>query len=322
MTVYGVDQHDGVVGLWMEFVDGLTLSRVLTTSGVLGPRDAVLIGVDLCGAVAAVHKAGLVHRDIKAQNLIREGGGWLVLMDFGAGELRANPLLTASITGGALFLSPEIFAGSPATIATDIYSIGVLLFHLVTGRYPVEGRTLEQIEAAHARGDRQRLADVRSDLPSSFVPHRRTRAGARSCAAIAKQPRDAAGPGRRAAARTVGRGKRGLGQSGDAHRRDRRPAFCQRRVRARPGVLLGSGLADELSTGLAKVPGLRVASRTSASHVARIENDARSICRALEVDALLEGTVRKAGDQVQDHGAAGERRRRMPPLGRTRPTGR
>ena len=62
---------------------------------------------------------------------------------------------------------------------------------------------------------------------------------------------------------------------------------------------LGSGLADELSTGLAKVPGLRVASRTSASHVARIENDARSICRALEVDALLEGTVRKAGEQVR-----------------------
>ena len=58
-------------------------------------------------------------------------------------------------------------------------------------------------------------------------------------------------------------------------------------------------MADELSTGLAKVPGLRVASRTSASHVARIENDARSICRALEVDALLEGTVRKAGEQVR-----------------------
>ena len=94
----------------MEFVDGLTLSRVLTTSGVLGPRDAVLIGVDLCGAVAAVHKAGLVHRDIKAQNLIREGGGRLVLMDFGAGEVRANPLLTASITGTPLYLAPEIFA--------------------------------------------------------------------------------------------------------------------------------------------------------------------------------------------------------------------
>ena len=82
---------DGVVGLWMEFVDGLTLTRVLATRGVLGPREAALMGIDLCRAVAAVHKAGLVHRDIKAQNVMREAGGRIVLMDFGAGEIQADP---------------------------------------------------------------------------------------------------------------------------------------------------------------------------------------------------------------------------------------
>ncbi len=71
VTVYGVDQYDDAVGLWMEFVDGVTLSRVLATGGVLGAREAALIGIDLCGAVAAVHKAGLLHRDIKAQNVVR-----------------------------------------------------------------------------------------------------------------------------------------------------------------------------------------------------------------------------------------------------------
>ena len=71
----------------MEFVDGLTLTRVLATRGVLGPREAALMGIDLCRAVAAVHKAGLVHRDIKAQNVMREAGGRIVLMDFGAGEI-------------------------------------------------------------------------------------------------------------------------------------------------------------------------------------------------------------------------------------------
>ena len=169
VTVYGVDRHDGIVGLWMEFVEGLTLSRVLATGGVLGAAQAARIGVDLCGAVAAVHKAGLLHRDIKAQNLMREGSGRIVLMDFGAGEVRADRTSSGSITGTPVYLAPEIFSGAPATIASDIYSIGVLLFHLVTGRYPVEGQTLEQIEAGQARGNRHRLAELLPELPDSFV---------------------------------------------------------------------------------------------------------------------------------------------------------
>ena len=107
VTVYGVDQHDGVVGLWMEFVDGLTLTRVLATRGVLGPREAALIGIDLCRAVAAVHKAGLVHRDIKAQNVMREAGGRIVLMDFGAGEMRADRTPSGRVTGTPLYLAPS-----------------------------------------------------------------------------------------------------------------------------------------------------------------------------------------------------------------------
>jgi tetratricopeptide (TPR) repeat protein len=90
-------------------------------------------------------------------------------MDFGAGEVRADRTPTGSITGTPLYLAPEIFMAAPATIATDIYSMGVLLFHLVTSRYPVEGRTMEEIEAAHARGEHQTLAGLRPDLPGGFV---------------------------------------------------------------------------------------------------------------------------------------------------------
>src|SRR5262245_19521493 len=151
VAVYGVDQHDGVVGLWMEFVDGPTLSRVLATGGALGPREAALIGIDLCGAVAAVHKAGVMHGCINAQNVIGDGSGRIVLMDFGAGEIRADRTSTGSPRGTPLYLAPEIFEGAPATIATDIYSIGVLLFYLVTSRYPVEGSSMEALEAAHTR---------------------------------------------------------------------------------------------------------------------------------------------------------------------------
>ena len=169
VTVHGVDQYDGVVGLSMEFVDGLTLSRFLSTRGIMEPSEAALIGVDLCRAVAAVHKAGLLHRDIKAQNVMREGTGRIVLMDFGAGQIRTERTPSGWMTGTPLYLSPELFDGTPGTIASDIYSTGVLLFHLVTMKYPVDGATLSQIEMAHRRNERQRLADVRPDLPANFV---------------------------------------------------------------------------------------------------------------------------------------------------------
>ncbi len=112
VTVHGVDRHDGIVGLWMEFVDGLTLARVLATRGALDPREAALVGIDLCRAVAAVHKAGLVHRDIKAHNVMREGNGRIVLMDFGAGELRTERSGARSAAGTPLYLAPELFDGS------------------------------------------------------------------------------------------------------------------------------------------------------------------------------------------------------------------
>src|SRR5204863_500907 len=92
VTVLGADEHDGLVGLWMELVEGLSLKEVLARHGVLGAQEAALIGIDLCRAVAAVHKAGLLHRDIKANNVMREAGGRIVLMDFGTGKIRADDL--------------------------------------------------------------------------------------------------------------------------------------------------------------------------------------------------------------------------------------
>src|SRR5215510_7839301 len=146
VNVYGVDEYEGTVGLWMEWVDGLTLTQVLAARGLLGGQEAARIGIDVCRAVAAVHKAGLLHRDIKAHNVMREADGRVVLMDFGSGELRAETLLAKPrLIGTPLYLAPEIFDGHPATIASDIYSVGVLLYHLLTARYPVEGRTVDAI---------------------------------------------------------------------------------------------------------------------------------------------------------------------------------
>src|SRR6185436_10488784 len=153
VTVYGIDEHEGTVGLWMEWVEGLTLTQVLAARGLLGSHEAALIGIDVCRALAAVHKAGLLHRDIKAQNVMREPGGRIVLMDLGAGEVRTERVSSElRLRGTPLYLAPEIFENKPATIASDIYSLGVLLYQLLTLRYPVEGDTFDAVEAAHASG--------------------------------------------------------------------------------------------------------------------------------------------------------------------------
>jgi eukaryotic-like serine/threonine-protein kinase len=171
VTVHGVEVHDNRVGLWMEFIRGRTLETLLESQGPFGAREATLVGQDLCRALAAVHAAGFLHRDVKAQNVMREEGGRVVLMDFGTGLLmrKAGGLPGAPTAGTPLYLAPELMNGGDATPASDLYSVGVLLFHLVTGGYPVSARSLPELKEAHARGDQERLHDLRPDLPDAFI---------------------------------------------------------------------------------------------------------------------------------------------------------
>ena len=170
VVVHGVEQSNGFVGLWMEFIHGRTMEDELRTRGPLGAEEATLIGVDLCRALAAVHGRGLVHRDIKAQNVMREEGGRTVLMDFGAGtELTAGLRGLLDMAGTPLYLAPELFGGRPATRASDIYSLGVLLYRMVTREFPVVGADRTEIERAHREGRVKRLRDARPDLPSGFI---------------------------------------------------------------------------------------------------------------------------------------------------------
>src|SRR5438067_2332021 len=171
VCVHGVAVHDERVGLWMELLRGATLEQQLAAHGSFSAREAMLVGIDLCGALAAIHAAGLIHRDVKAQNVMREEGGRIVLMDLGTGReadgrgLRAIP----ELAGTPLYLAPEIFLGAPASARTDLYSLGVLLYHLVTGAFPVRATTIDQLQARHADGAGVRLRDARADLPAGFV---------------------------------------------------------------------------------------------------------------------------------------------------------
>jgi hypothetical protein len=171
VSVFSVEVHDAQVGLCMELVAGKTLDDIVRNHGVMGAHEAMMVGQSVCRALSAVHAANLVHRDIKARNVMRADGGRIVLMDFGAGEaLRDNAAGRAgSRQGTPIYMAPEALAGRPGTVASDIYSTGVLLYFLVSGRYPFEGATTEELERAHARGQRHFLMNRRPDLPVQFV---------------------------------------------------------------------------------------------------------------------------------------------------------
>jgi serine/threonine-protein kinase len=201
VTVHGADRHEGRIGFWMDFVEGQTLADWLE-AGRLSAGEATYVGQEVCRALTAVHQAKIVHRDVKAQNVMRAAdGGRIILMDFGAGEFIDDPLLLVR-EGTPLYLAPEVLEGAPASVQSDIYAVGVLLYHLVTRRFPVNGRSLADLTEAHRRHRRTHLSDERADLPDGFIaaveraldpdPSRRYASAGQMYAALAGQPPTAA----------------------------------------------------------------------------------------------------------------------------------
>jgi serine/threonine protein kinase/Tfp pilus assembly protein PilF len=165
VSVHGVDRHEGRVGFWSDFVQGRTLSALLEVQGPFSAREAAHVGIELCRALSAVHAAGLLHRDVKAGNVMREAGGRILLMDFGL----TNEGEGRNLSGTLQYMAPELLTGGTASVGSDLYALGVLLFHLTTTKYPVEASTLGDYHQAHKNRSRRNLMDERPDLPEQFV---------------------------------------------------------------------------------------------------------------------------------------------------------
>ena len=110
-----------------------------------------------------------MHGDVKAQNVMREDTGRVVLMDFGSSQCREQTHTPSQLTGTLAYLAPEVLNGGKPSVSADIYSLGVLLFHLVTAEYPVQGLSVEELRQAHTKGRVRRLADLHWSLPDAFV---------------------------------------------------------------------------------------------------------------------------------------------------------
>ena len=312
--VYGAERHEERIGLWMELVRGRTLDEIVRADGPLPATDAAAMGADLCGAIAAVHAAGLLHRDIKAQNVIRDDNGRVVLMDFGTGDeiASARPVLA----GTPLYLAPEILAGGPATPASDVYSLGVLLFHLASGRYPVSADSVERLREAHRAGRRLRLKDAAGGIPQGFArvveralaadPSHRYASATDMEQALREFLRRPATVSTTATWRTWWFAAVTALVIAALVATTGRPWS---RVTPAPGVTsiavlpltyvsgqadapyLAEGLTDQLITTLGQVGAFRVTADTSVARFKGATEPVASIAKQLGVEAILEGTV-------------------------------
>lgn len=169
ITVHGVAEHDGRVGIWMPLVRGETLAARVARTGPLPVHDAVRLVHEVADAVAALHAVGVLHRDITGKNVLVDERGRAVLVDLGAGTEQHDIADLALAAGTPLSLPPESFLGAPASEQTDVYALGALLFHAVSGRYPVEAETMEALRAAHAAGTRVTASQANPALPRRLI---------------------------------------------------------------------------------------------------------------------------------------------------------
>lgn len=150
VDVYDVGQQDGQHFIVMEFVAGQSVKDLLR-EGALPADRAIDIGVQIAKALEYAHRKGLVHRDVKPHNIIVSPEGGAKLVDFGIAAARGSATLTegGSVLGTVHYVAPEQARGEPATPASDIYSLGVVLYEMASGRLPFEGDTPIEIARKH-----------------------------------------------------------------------------------------------------------------------------------------------------------------------------
>ena len=162
---------DGRDYLAVGYVEGATLEDVLSEKGPLPPDAAVKVATGIAAGLDALHAAGIVHRDIKASNIIlRSGDGRAMLTDFGLAKGRAYTVLTrpGQVMGTLDYLAPELIKGRPAGPATDIYALGCTVFACVTGRTPFADKTLFEVGLAHLEEPPPDPDGLRAGLPPGF----------------------------------------------------------------------------------------------------------------------------------------------------------
>ncbi|MEO6462627.1 MAG: serine/threonine-protein kinase, partial [Candidatus Eisenbacteria bacterium] len=169
-AVHGIDRHDDRVGLWMELVRGSNLEQEVRTRGRLSADEVARVGREIGSALVAVHAAGLLHRDVKPANIVRDAEGRHVLTDFGLGMSQAAAAREiAGSAGTPMYMAPELLAGGTPTERSDVYGLGLVLWYALAGRHPFAAESIPALVQGASRGPELSLAAERPDVPRPLL---------------------------------------------------------------------------------------------------------------------------------------------------------
>jgi eukaryotic-like serine/threonine-protein kinase len=320
VTIHSVEESDGVHFLTMQLVEGLPLDRLIPQGG-LPVEQIVEIASALGDALSAAHEKGIVHRDLKAANVMVSTEGRVKVLDFGlAKDVRASNVADATMTsasrtevgvvmGTPAYMSPEQTSGRPLDHRTDIFSLGVLLHEMATGRRPFEGNSSAELVSAILRDTPPSITEVRPDLAGDLARV------IRRC--LEKDPRH-----RVQTARDVSNEFRDLSRQTSQKvvpsktSTPRAAALDSGSARADEGFwvavlpfkytggnaelkALAEGLTEDIVTGLSRFSYLRVIAQSSTTKYSSESGDVRSIGKELGARYVMEGSLRQAGSRLR-----------------------
>ena len=308
VTIYSVEEADGVHFLTMELVDGVSLDRHISPNGL--SIDALVgMACQLAEALAAAHEKNIVHRDLKPANVMVSSGGRIKILDFGLAKVDeasspafdAETMLETSeglVLGTLPYMSPEQLEGRALDARTDIFSLGVMVHEMATGTRPFEGGSPAALLSSILRDVPHPVTERRPELPGEL--------GALIARCLEKDRDRRVQTARelRDELQTLQRTHAG----GSAARVAVRTSADKRSIVVLPfanlspdpaNEYLGDGLTEEIITDLSKVRALSVISRTSAMQLKGAKKDARTLGRELGVQYVLDGSVRKAGNSLR-----------------------
>ena len=296
-TIYEIDEiPEGQMFIVMAHYEGETLEERVKKGGI-GVEEACDIVEAVAGGLAEAHRRGIVHRDIKSSNILITGGGRAKIIDFGLAKLAEQSHLTREGTtlGTVKYMSPEQARGDEVDHRTDIWSTGVLLYEVITGRKPFRGDYDQAVIYSILNDEPPGIKTLRPEAPAAVEKVIKK--------ALAKDPEQ-----RYQRIEDLAADVRSVREAARTKTASGRPDREKRSIAVLPFVDMSpqkdqeyfcDGLAEELINALAHIKPLRVVARTSAFSLKGGKYDVREIGEKLNVDTVLEGSIRKAGERLR-----------------------
>ena len=168
VNVFDVYDDDGIYFIVMELVDGITLKEYIAENGRLSMDKAIDFSMQIAAGIEAAHESHIIHRDIKPQNIIVSKNGNIKVTDFGIAKAASPNTLTSGAMGSVHYISPEQARGGYSDERSDVYSLGITMYEMVTGRVPFDGENNVAIALMHIQNDMIPPRQYYPDIYSSF----------------------------------------------------------------------------------------------------------------------------------------------------------